>query len=148
VGIMPGILDFLEPLFRGDMKYFSGLVFGTVVILILRFIYIKWMERQKVDDMAFVEKHKGESIEVFKKKFRIILISIVVLLFVVQPLVLFATVKFLMNVLDVEPWLGVSVILIEIFILFVLMIIQTVRFARLNRRIKLMEKSDMDRGSL
>lgn len=145
---MPGFLDFLEPLFRGDMKYFSGLVFGTVTLLILRFIRIKWMERQKVADMAFVEKHKGESIEVFKKKFRIISISIIVLLFVIQPLVLFVTVKFLDSVMNVQPWLGVSVILIEIFILFVLIIIQTARFARLNRRIKLMEKSDMDRGSL
>lgn len=145
---MPGILDFLEPLFRGDMKYFSGLVFGTVTLLILRYIRIKWMERQKVADMAFVEKHKGESIEVFKKKFRIILLSILILLFVIQPLVLFATIKLLSNILDVEPWFGVSVILIEIFILFILIIIQTVRFARLNRRIKLMEKTDKDVESL
>lgn len=145
---MPGILDFLEPLFRGDMKYFSGLVFGTVTLLILRYIRIKWMERQKVADLAFVEKHKGESIEVFKKKFRIILLSILILLFVIQPLVLFATIKLLSNILDVEPWFGVSVILIEIFILFILIIIQTVRFARLNRRIKLMEKTDKDVESL
>lgn len=145
---MPGILDFLEPLFRGDMKYFSGLVFGTVTLLILRYIRIKWMERQKVADMAFVKKHKGESIEVFKKKFRIILLSILILLFVIQPLVLFATIKLLSNILDVEPWFGVTVILIEIFILFILIIIQTVRFARLNRRIKLMAKTDKDVESL
>lgn len=145
---MPGILDFLEPLLSGNLKYFTGLVFGTVVFLILRFIRIKWMERQKVADLAFVEKHKGESIDVFKKKFRIILLSILILLFVIQPLVLFATIKLLSNILDVEPWFGVSVILIEIFILFILIIIQTVRFARLNRRIKLMEKTDKDVESL
>ncbi len=138
---MPNIFDFLEPLFSGNLKYFSGFVLGTLVVLIVRYLYIVWGRRQSLADQNFVNIHKGESIETFKKRSRIISYSLVILLVVVLPLLLFVSVKVLDSVMDVEPWLGVLVVLIEVCILIVLTIIQGVRGRRLRRRIKLLEKA-------
>ncbi len=144
---MPGILDFLEPLFRGNLKYFSGLVLGTLVILILRLLRMKWVQRENLADQTFVSKHSGEDIEVFKKKSRMIFLSIFILFLVVLPLLMFVSVKVLESVMDVEPWLGVLVVFVEFCVIVVLLIIQGVRGKRLGRRIKLMEKNTSDENS-
>lgn len=136
---MPGFLDFLEPLFRGNLKYFSGLVLGTLLLLTIRFIHRKWVIRQDKADQNFVLKHQGEPIEGFRKKAQHIYYSLIVLLVVIMPLVLFLSVKILDGVMDVEPWLGVLVVLVEVVVLIVLVAVQSVRGRRLRRRIKLME---------
>lgn len=136
---MPGFLDFLEPLFSGNLKYFSGLVLGTLLLLTLRFIHRKWVIRQDRADQAFVEKHQGEPIEGFKKKAQYIYYSLIILLVVIMPLGLFLSVKVLDSMLEVEPWLGVLVVLVEVVVLIVLVAVQSVRGRRLRRRIKLME---------
>jgi hypothetical protein len=138
---MPGFLDFLEPLFSGNLKYFSGLVLGTLVVLTIRFINMKWRVRQNKADQDFVQKHQGEPIEGFRKKAQYIYYSLIILLVVIMPLSLFLSVKVLDGVLDVEPWLGVLVILVEVVVLIVLVAVQSVRGRRLRRRIKLMEDS-------
>lgn len=138
---MAGILDFLEPLFSGNLKYFTGLVLGTLVVLIVRFINMKWRIRQDKADQEFVLKHQGESIDIFRKKSRIINYSLLILLVVIMPLALFLSVRFLDGVLDVEPGVGVAVVLVEVIVLIVLVAVQSVRGRRLRRRIKLMEEN-------
>lgn len=114
---MPGFLDFLEPLFRGNLKYFSGIVLGTLVVLTIRFINMKWRVRQNKADQDFVQKHQGEPIEGFRKKVQHIYYSLIVLLVVITPLGLFLRVKVLDGLIDVESWLGVQVVLVEVVVL-------------------------------
>ncbi len=77
---MLGIVDFLEPLVKGEWKYLGGMVLGTLVLILVRVISNLWAEKQIANDQKYIESHLNVPIDSLKKKVWFILVSIIVLL--------------------------------------------------------------------
>lgn len=136
---MLGIIDFLEPLFKGEWKYLGGMVLGALVLILIRVISKLWTERQITNDQKYVESHLNVPIESLKKKVWFILVSIIVLLLIVLPVSLWITVEILKSISNIDPGIALLFVFSLCIILTVIISIQTVRLRRLNRRIKLIQ---------
>lgn len=136
---MLGIVDFLEPLVKGEWKYFGGMVLGALVLILIRVISKLWTERQITNDQKYVESHLNVPIESLKKKVWFILVSIIVLLLIVLPVSLWITVEILKSIKNINPGIALLFVFSLCIILTVIISIQTVRLKRLNRRIKLIQ---------
>ena len=135
---MLDLWDFLEPLFQGRWKYFSGLVVGTLLLLVIRSLRLYWIERQQLKDAIFIESHQAVPIKDLQKKKWFILASIIILLFIIMPGSLYVTVEILKSVESIDPGIAVLFVFIVFVIFLVLIVVQTVRFSNLYRRIKKM----------
>lgn len=136
---MLGIIDFLEPLVKGEWKYLGGMVLGALVLILIRVISKLWTERQITNDQKYVESHLNVPIESLKKKVWFILVSIIVLLLIVLPVSLWITVEILKSISNIDPGIALLFVFSLCIILTVIISIQTVRLRRLNRRIKLIQ---------
>lgn len=136
---MLGIVDFLEPLVKGEWKYLGGMVLGALVLILIRVISKLWTERQITNDQKYVESHLNVPIESLKKKVWFILVSIIVLLIIVLPVSLWITVEILKSIKNINPGIALLFVFSLCIILTVIISIQTVRLRRLNRRIKLIQ---------
>lgn len=136
---MLGIVDFLEPLVKGEWKYLGGMVLGALVLILIRVISKLWTERQITNDQKYVESHLNVPIESLKKKVWFILVSIIVLLLIVLPVSLWITVEILKSIKNINPGIALLFVFSLCIILTVIISIQTVRLRRLNRRIKLIQ---------
>jgi len=137
---MLGIVDFLEPLVKGEWKYLGGMVLGALVLILIRVISKLWTERQITNDQKYVESHLNVPIESLKKKVWFILVSIIVLLLVVLPVSLWITVEILKSIKNINPGIALLFVFGLCIILTVIISIQTVRLRRLNRRINIIQK--------
>jgi hypothetical protein len=135
---MLDLWDFLEPLFQGRWKYFGGLVIGTLVLIVIRSLYLYWIKRQQQKDAIFIESHKAVPIKDLKKKMWFILMSIIILSFVIFPGSLFVTVEILKSIESIDPGIAVLIVFVIFIIYLVLIVVQSVRFSVLYRRIKKM----------
>lgn len=140
---MLGIIDFLEPLVKGEWKYLGGMVLGALVLILIRVISKLWTERQITNDQKYVESHLNVPIESLKKKVWFILVSIIVLLLIVLPVSLWITVEILKSISNIDPGIALLFVFSLCIILTVIISIQTVRLRRLNRRIKLIQNSSI-----
>lgn len=138
---MLGVVDFLEPLVKGEWKYLGGMVLGALVLILIRVISKLWTERQITNDQKYVESHLNVPIESLKKKVLFILVSIIVLLLGVLPVSLWITVEILKSIKNINPGIALLFVFGLSIILTVIISIQTVRLRRLNRRIKLIQNN-------
>lgn len=63
------IMDFLEPIIQGNWKNLGGLILGTLLLILIRYIRLLWVERQIVKDEEFISTHQNIPIKHFRKKF-------------------------------------------------------------------------------
>lgn len=136
---MLGIVDFLDPLVKGEWKYFGGMVLGVLVLILIRVISKLWTERQITNDVKCLESHLIFPVESLKKKVWFILVSIFVLLLVILPASLWFTVEVLKSIKDINPGIALLFLFSLCIVLTIIISIQTVRLRRLNRRIKLLQ---------
>jgi len=136
---MLGIVDFLEPLVKGEWKYLGGMVLGALVLILIRVISKLWTERQITNDQKYVESHLNVPLESLKKKVLFILVSIIVLLLIILPVSLWITVEILKSIKNINPGIALIFVFSLCIILTIIISIQTVRLRRLNRRIKIIQ---------
>lgn len=135
---MPDFWDFLEPLIQGRWEYLGGLVIGTLLLLVIRGLRLYWIEKQQQKDAVFIKNHQAIPIEDLQKKLRFILSSIIILLFIVLPGSLYVTVEILKTIESINPGVALLFVFTLFIVLLMLIVVQSVRFRRLNRRIKKM----------
>jgi hypothetical protein len=138
---MLGIVDFFEPIVKGEWKFVGGMALGVLVLILFRVISKLWTERQITNDIKYVESHLNVPIDSLKKKVWFILVSIILLLLIILPVSLWITVEILKSVKDINPGIALLFVLCLCLILTMIISIQTVRLRRLNRRIKLLQKN-------
>jgi len=136
---MLDIVNFLEPMIQGNWKYLGGLVLGTLVLFLLRFIRLLWMERQIVKDEEYIQTHQNIPIKTLQKKVWFILLSVVILVIIVLPISMWITVEILKQIESIDPGIALLFIFILFIIILIMTIVQLVRFKRLSRRIKKMK---------
>lgn len=135
---MFAIVDFLEPIIQGNWKYLGGLILGTLLLILICYIRLLWVERQIVKDEEFISTHQNIPIKTLQKKVWFIMLSIFILVVIVLPGSMWITVEILKQIESIEP----GIVLLFVFILFIIILvissIQSVRLRRLRRRIKKM----------
>lgn len=136
---MLGIVDLLEPIVKGQWKYVGGLILGLAFLFLARIISMLWTERQITNDAKYVESHIHIPIETLQKKVWFILVSIVVLLIIILPASLWITVEILKSIKEINPGIALMFVLSLCIVLTIIISVQTIRFRRLNRRIKLIK---------
>jgi len=136
------ILDFLEPLIQGRWEYLGGLFLGSLMLFLVRGIYKLISEKEKAKDQSFAQTHLSVPIKTLEKTYWMILLSILILLFIVLPVSLWITVEILKSIEDIDPGLALLFVLIDFIMITIILIVQTVRFKRMNRRIKLIKMSN------
>jgi len=135
---MLDIVDFLEPLIQGNWKYLGGFVLGILLLILIRYIRLLWVERQTIKDDIYIQSHQNIPMKTLQKKVGFILLSIFILVIIVLPLSLWITVEILKQIKSIEPGIALLFIFIIFMFILVISIIQSVRFRRLRRRIKKM----------
>lgn len=133
------VLGFLEPIMQGNWKYLGGLVIGTLTIALLRVCYLFWIERQTSKDIHFIQMHQNIPIKTLKNKAWIILLSVFVLVIVILPSSMWITVEILKSIENINPGIALLYVFGLFNIMLMILIIQTVRYRRLNRRISLIK---------
>lgn len=137
---MPDFTDFLEALLTGRWKYLSGLVAGTVILILIRLFRYSWKKKQDARDADFVERNLTVPIERLKKKVSLILLSLASLLIVVLPGSLWVTVELLKKNASLPDAQKALITFALVILLTIVVAVQGVRLRRLRRRIKLIEK--------
>ncbi len=132
------IVDFLEPIIQGNWKYLGGLILGILLLILIRYIRLLWVERQTVKDEEFISTHQNIPIKTLQKKVWFIMLSIFILVVIVLPGSMWITVEILKQIESIEPGIALLFIFILFIIILVISIIQSVRLRRLRRRIKKM----------
>lgn len=132
------IVDFLEPIIQGNWKYLGGLILGILLLILIRYIRLLWVERQTVKDEEFISTHQSIPIKTLQKKVWFIMLSIFILVVIVLPGSMWITVEILKQIESIEPGIALLFIFILFIIILVISIIQSVRLRRLRRRIKKM----------
>lgn len=132
------IVDFLEPIIQGNWKYLGGLILGTLLLILICYIRLLWVERQIVKDEEFISTHQNIPIKTLQKKVWFIMLSIFILVVIVLPGSMWITVEILKQIESIEPGIALLFIFILFIIILVISIIQSVRLRRLRRRIKKM----------
>ena len=130
------IVDFLEPIIQGNWKYFGGFVLGVLLLILIRYIRLLWVERQNIKDDEFIQSHQNISIKTLQKKVWLISLSIAILIVIVLPVSMWLTVEILKQIDSIEPGIALLFIFILFIIILIMSIIQSVRLRRLRRRIK------------
>lgn len=136
---MLDIVDFLEPIVHGNWKYLGGLVLGTLLLFLIRFINLLWVERQTKKDDEFIESHQNIPIKSLQKKVWFILLSVVILVIIVLPVSMWITVEILKQIESIDPGIALLFVFILFLLILIMTIVQFVRFKQLNRRIKKMK---------
>lgn len=136
------ILDFLEPLIQGRWEYLGGLFLGSLILFLVRGVYKLISEKEKAKDQSFAQTHLSVPIKTLEKTYWMILLSIIILLFIVLPVSLWITVEVLKSIKDIDPGLALLFVFIDFIIITMILIVQTIRFKRMNRRIKLIKSSN------
>lgn len=132
------IVDFLEPIIQGNWKYLGGLILGTLLLILICYIRLLWVERQIVKDEEFISTHQNIPIKTLQKKVWFIMLSIFILVVIVLPGSMWITVEILKQIESIEPGIALLFVFILFIIILVISIIQSVRLRRLRRRIKKM----------
>lgn len=132
------IVDFLEPIIQGNWKYLGGLILGTLLLILICYIRLLWVERQIVKDEEFISTHQNIPIKTLQKKVWFIMLSIFILVVIFLPGSMWITVEILKQIESIEPGIALLFIFILFIIILVISIIQSVRLRRLRRRIKKM----------
>lgn len=135
------ILDFLEPLIQGKWEYLGGLFLGSLMLFLIRGVYKLISEREKAMDESFAQTHLSVPIKTLEKTYWMILLSIIILLFIVLPVSLWITVEVLKSIKDIDPGIALLFVFVNFILITIILIVQTVRFKRMNRRIKLIKGS-------
>lgn len=135
------ILDFLEPLIQGRWEYLGGLFLGSLTLFLVRGVYKLISEKEKAKDQSFAQTHLSVPIKTLEKTYWMILLSIIILLFIVLPVSLWITVEVLKSIKDIDPGIALLFVFINFILITIILIVQTVRFKRMNRRIKLIKSS-------
>lgn len=133
------IVDFLEPMIQGNWKYLGGFVLGLLVLFLLRFIRLFWIERQIVKDEEFIQTHQNIPIKTLQKKVWLILLSVVILVIIVLPVTMWITVEILKQIESINPGIALLFVFILFILILIMTIVQMIRFKRLSRRIKKMK---------
>lgn len=132
------VVGVLEPMVQGRWYYVAGFIFGFLTLVLIRVLYLVWVERQTSNDLNFVRTHENVPMNILKRKVWFLLFSIIILSIVILPGSMWLTVEVLKSIENINPGIALLFVLALFSINLTILIIQTVRYRRLNRRIKLM----------
>lgn len=135
---MLGIVELLEFALKGNWKGLAWFIIGAFCIGLIRVLYGLWSERQTQKDDEFIRAHQEIPIETLQKKMRWLLGSIILLFAIILPATLWLSVEVLKRIESINPGIALAFVFTEFMLILVIILVQTVRYSKLNRRIKRM----------
>lgn len=128
------ILGFLNPIIQKNWQYLGIVLIGTLTLVLIRIFYLFWNESQTTKSNHYQQIHQNIPIKRLKNKIWLIVLSVILLVFVVLPSSMWITIEILKRIENINSGIALLYVSSLFIIMLMILIIQTVRYRRLNRR--------------